>query len=125
MTNTAKDLSSPNDRKNVNLRKFRTSLEQEYLLTMIRHRVGLRIDDLVFRFDISNMLASSVFTTWLKFMSKELRWLIFRPERNVIQRNLPASFRKYYPRCSIIIDCSELFIETSSSFDVAAMYWSN
>ena len=63
MTNTAKDLSSPNDRKNVNLRKFRTSLEQEYLLTMMRHRVGLMIDDLVFRFDISNMLASSVFTT--------------------------------------------------------------
>ena len=58
-------------------------------------------------------------------MSKELRWLIFWPDRNVIRRNLPASFRKYYPRCSIIIDCSEIFIETPSSLDVAAMCWSN
>ena len=58
-------------------------------------------------------------------MSKELRWLIFWPDRNVIRRNLPASFRKYYPRCSIIIDCSEIFIETPSSLDIGAMCWSN
>ena len=58
-------------------------------------------------------------------MPKELRWLIFWPDRNDIQWNLPANFRKYYPRCSIIIDCSEIFIETPSSLDVAAMCWSN
>ena len=56
MTNTAKDLPSPRDRKNANLRKL--SLEQEFLLTMMRLRAGLMIDDLAFRFDISNMLAS-------------------------------------------------------------------
>ena len=71
------------------------------------------------------MLANSVFTTWLNFMSKEIRWLIFWPDRNVIRRNLPASFRRYYRRCSNIIDCSEIFIETRSSFDVAAICWSN
>ena len=123
MTNTAKDLSSPRDRKNINLRKL--SLKKEFLMTMMRLRAGLMIDDIAFRFDVSNMLASSVFTTWLKFMSKELRWLIFWPDRNVIRRNLPVSFRKYYPRCSIIIDCSEIFTETPSSLDVAAMCWSN
>ena len=58
-------------------------------------------------------------------MSKELSWLIFWPDRNVIRRNIPVSFRKNYPRCSIIIDCSEIFIETPSSLDVAAMCWSN
>nr|XP_047122976.1 uncharacterized protein LOC124806268 [Hydra vulgaris] len=34
-------------------------------------------------------------------------------------------FRKYYPKCSIIIDCSELFIETPSSLDTAASCCSN
>ena len=116
MTNTAKDLSFPRDRKNINLREL--SLEQEFLLTMMRLRAGLMIDDLAFRFNISNMLASSVFTTWLKFMSKELRWLIFWPDRNVIRRNLPDSFRKYYPRYSIITDRSEIFIETPSSLEL-------
>ena len=75
MTNTAKDLSSPLDRKNVNRRKL--GLEQELLLTMRRLRAGLIIDDLAFRFDVPNMLASLVFTTWLKFMSKEIIWLMF------------------------------------------------
>ena len=90
VTNTTKGLSSHRDRKNINLRKL--SLEQEFLLTMMCLQAGLTIDDLAFRFDVSNMLASSVFTTWLKFMSKELRWLIFWPDRNVIRRNLPDSF---------------------------------
>ena len=79
------------------------------------------IDDLAFTFDVSNMLAGSVFPTWLnKLMSKELRWLIFWPDKNVIRRNLPVSFQKYYPRCSIITDCSEISIETPSSLDVSA-----
>ena len=34
-------------------------------------------------------------------------------------------FRKYYPNCCIIIDCSELFIETLSSLDIATACWSN
>ena len=87
----------------------------------MRLRTELMIDDLAFRFDVSNMLASSVFTTWLKFMSKKLRWLIFWQDRYVIRRNLPGSFRKHYPRFSIIIDCSEIFTETPSSLDVSTM----
>ena len=119
MTNTTRDLSSPRDKKYQSEKvKSRTRVFND-------HDASSIIDDLAFRFDVSNMLASSVSTTWLKFMSKELRWLIFWPDRNVIRRNLPASFRKYYSRCSIIIDCSEIFIETSSSLDVAAMCWSN
>ena len=58
MTNTAKDLSFPRDRKNINLREL--SLEQEFLLTMMRLRAGLMIDDLAFRFDISYQICWQV-----------------------------------------------------------------
>ena len=34
-------------------------------------------------------------------------------------------FRKYYPKCVIIIDCAEVFIQTPSSLDNAAMCWSD
>ena len=30
-----------------------------------------------------------------------------------------------HPKCRVIIDCTELFIETPSSLEVAAMCWSN
>ena len=100
LSNTTKDLSSPRDKKNISLRKL--TMEQEFLLTMMRLRLGLLLDDLAFRFKISGALASSIFTTWIKLMSKELSWLIVWPDRNIIRRNLPAMFRKYYPDCCII-----------------------
>uniref|UniRef100_A0A7M5WKC9 Transposase Helix-turn-helix domain-containing protein n=1 Tax=Clytia hemisphaerica TaxID=252671 RepID=A0A7M5WKC9_9CNID len=48
---------------NITLRKL--SMEQEVLLTLMRLRVGLLIEDLAFRFRISVGLASSIFTTWI------------------------------------------------------------
>lgn len=123
INNTSKSLASPREKNNLTLRKL--SLEQEMLLTMMRLRLGLLIDDLAFRFNISNALTSTIFTTWIKLMSREMSWLIEWPVRSIIRRNLPTMFRRYYPKCCIIIDCSELFIETPSSLDVAAMCWSN
>ena len=120
--NTSKDLSSPRDKRNAATRSL--TLEQEFLLTVMRLRLRLLIDDLCFRFNVSEGLVSMIFTTWLRLLSKELSWLIHWPERN-IKRNLPANFRKYYPKCCVIIDCSELFIETPSSLDTSAMCWSN
>ena len=32
--------------------------------------------------------------------------------------------KKYYPKCCVIIDCTECFIETPSSLDVATQCWS-
>ena len=67
---------------------------------------------------------NAIFTTWIKFLSRELGWLISWPERSVIRRNLPTVFRKYYPKCCVILDCSESFIETPSSLNDAAKCWS-
>ena len=41
-----------------------------------------------------------------------------------MRKHLPDSFRKYYLTCRVIIDCTELFIETPPSLDLAAMCWS-
>ena len=74
LSNTSGDLSSPKEPENVNLRFL--TLEQEFLLTMMRSRLGLLAGDLANRFKVSNSLVSSVFTTWVRLMSLELRWLI-------------------------------------------------
>ena len=64
-----------------------------------------------------------LFTTWVRLLSFELRSFINQPHRNIIRRNLPSMFRKYYPNCCVIINCPELFIETPSSLDEAAACW--
>ena len=74
LSNTSGDLSSPREPKNVNLRFL--TLEQEFLLIMMRSHLGLLTGDLANRFKVSNSLVCSVFTTWVRLMSLELRWLI-------------------------------------------------
>ena len=76
---------------------------------------GVITGDLVNRFKVLNSLVSTVFTTWVTLISFEIRWLINWPNRNIIRRNLPSMFRKYYPNCCVIIDCSKLFIETPAA----------
>ncbi|XP_065645488.1 uncharacterized protein LOC136075965 [Hydra vulgaris] len=121
--NTTKDLSSPRDLQTISLKSL--TLQQEFLLVMMRLRLALLTEDLAHRFMISSSVVSSVFITWIKLFSLELKWIIHFPNRNIIKRNLPTMFRKYYPICSVIIDCSELFIETPSSLEIAAACWSN
>ncbi len=98
------------------------TLEQEFLLTMMRLRTANFQQDFAFRFGISEALVSRIFTTWIKLMAAELSWLIVWPERRVIRRNLPEVFRKYYPICCIIIDCTEFFAATPSSLEAAALF---
>lgn len=74
---------------------------------------------------VSTSVVSSVFTTWIRLISLEMKWLIHWPDRNLIKQNLPSIFRKYYPYYFIITDCSELFIETPSGLDIASACWSN
>ena len=69
---------------------------------MMKLKLGLFLFDLPFRFDVSESKASSLFTTWVELMAKELDWVISWPDRGIIQRNLPSMFRKYYPKYCVI-----------------------
>ena len=91
----------------------------------MRLRLALLTNDLAHRFMVSSSVVSSVFTTWIKLIALEMKWLIHWSDRNIIRRNLRSMFRKYYPNCCIIIDCSELRIESPSALDIAATCWSN
>ena len=82
------------------------------------------VEDLAFRFKITASLVISIFFTWVRLISHELQGIIVWSSRENARKHLPDSFRKYYPKCRVIIDCTELFIETPSSLELAAMCWS-
>ena len=100
------------------------SLQQEFLLTLMKLKLGLINEDLAFRFIVSVGTVSSIFITWVKLMSKELGVLIIWPSRQQVKKALPLCFKKLYPKTRCIIDCFECFTETPSGLNVAATLWS-
>ncbi len=100
------------------------SLEQEFLMTMVRLRLGLFHEDLAWRFCVSSSRVTQIIATWIKLLSKELSCLIIWPSKGQIHATMPDSFKRLYPKTRVIIDCTEIFVETPSSLEVQALLWS-
>ena len=101
------------------------SLEQEFLLVMMKLRLALLVDDHAFRFGVSPRKISQTVITWVKLMSKELQALIIWPSRRKIRDTLPECFKKLYPKVRVIIDCTEVFFDTLGSLEVQACLWND
>ena len=65
------------------------TLEQEFLLILMRLRMGFLVDDLAFRFKITCSQVSCIFTTWIKLLSRELGVLIAWPSKTQVKKTLP------------------------------------
>ena len=46
------------------------TLEQEFLMVMMRLRLGVLIEDLAFRFNVASSTASSIVITWIVLLEK-------------------------------------------------------
>ena len=99
------------------------SLEQEFLMTMMRLRLGILTEDIAFRFQVSPGKVSQILITWIKLLSKESACLIVLPSKFQVRATLPDCFKRLYPKCRMIIDCTEVFMETPSSLEVQALLW--
>lgn len=91
------------------------SPEQELLLVLIRLRLGLLLQDIACRFNTSASNVSRIFKTWIVFLNQRLRALPIWPGRKFVDDNMPACFKVAYPKTRVIIDCTEIFIQTPSS----------
>ena len=101
------------------------TLEQEFFLVLIKLRVGLLQYDLAHRIGISPSKVSQIFITWIKLLSKELSVLIVWPSQGQVRRTIPECFRRLYPKVHVIIDCTEVFTETSLSLEVQCLLYSD
>ncbi|XP_064622762.1 uncharacterized protein LOC135484973 [Lineus longissimus] len=109
-------------RKSSNERKL--VLKDEFLLTPVRLRVGLLEKDLAHRLGMSLAGVSRILITWIKFLARELKGLIFVPPAEVVQEHRPPAFKEY-PKVKHIIDCSEVFTEQSDDPMIQAATWSS
>ena len=81
---------------------------QEFVLVMMRLRLGLFEQDLAHRFNISKTAVSVIIRTWIRFLRMELQDLILIPPRDVLKAFMPALFKEFYPNTVLIIDCTEV-----------------
>lgn len=90
---------------------------EEFVLVLMKLRLGLFNRDLAHRFKVSRALVSVIFITWIRFLGAELGALIRLPCREVIKLHMPPLIKQYYPNCVMIIDCTEVEIERPSALD--------
>eukprot|EP00794_Sanderia_malayensis_P004476 gene4476-biopygen3643 len=103
--------------------KRKLSHFEEFIMVLMRLKVGLFVNDLADRFGISSGYVSKVFTTWINFLFHELPLLFPFPSQENVRRLMPEEF-KMYPTTRIIIDCTEIFIEVPSSMKAQSQTWS-
>lgn len=97
----------------------------QFFAVLMRLKVGLFIQDIAERFQISSASFSMIFTTWISLLHAELKFLNPFPSKDIINRTMPQSFKVKYPSTRVIIDCTELFIQTSSSILNQSLTFSN
>ena len=99
---------------------------KQFMLTLIRLRMNVSLQFLAFIFQIHVSTASRIFNKVINIMYGRLvPILVFWPEREVLRKTLPVSFRRTFSKCACIIDCFEVFIERPSDLKARAQTYSN
>ena len=95
------------------------------MMFFLRVRLSYGIEDLAFRFGVSKGQVSKHFHNVLDIIYVKTKPLIKWPDRDVLRLTMPTSFRKFFKKCAVIIDCSEVFVERPSDLMARAQVWSN
>lgn len=107
-------------------RGYKLSYFEQFCMTLMRLRLNLKIQDLAYRFDVSKSSASTYIDFWLHAMYTVLvPTCIFWPARENLRCTMPLCFREKFRKCSVIIDCFEIFLERPIQIKGRASTYSN
>lgn len=91
--------------------KRKLSPYEEFILTLVRLRLGIVGFVLADLFGVSKTRVSQIFTTWISYMHDVFSPLIKWQSREKNIKYMPKSFKKSFPRTCAIIDCTEFFVQ--------------
>ena len=97
----------------------------QLLLTLMKLRLNLRERDLAQRFGIAVSVVSKYFITWVCFLYCHLQEVDWMPAVEQVTATLPHTFKERYPKTYVIVDASEIFIETPNDLQLQSSTWSN
>jgi hypothetical protein len=104
--------------------RFALTLEEQFLVTLMKLRLNLSRKDIAYRFKISINTVTTYIEKFVNAMFIRLPIVLLRePDREAASKTLPLSFREQYPNVNYIIDCTELKYETPSDrIDAVSCY---
>ena len=98
---------------------------QEFIITLIKLRLNLSLQDLSYRFNVSPPTISRILLKWLTILDTRLQPLIMWPERENLRRTMSECFRASFgDKVAVVVDCFEVFIERPSNLLARACTWS-
>ena len=89
--------------------------ENQLLLTLMKVRLDLHVEDLSFRFGLCKASVSRIISTWIPFLGMELQPLIYWPTVEDTLSYTPICFVGNLKKVEGIIDCTEQRIATPSN----------
>ena len=99
---------------------------QEFVLTLMKLKLNMPLEDLAYRFNVSVPTVSRVFQVWMTVMDKRLSSFIKWPERENLWRTMPQCFQfSFGKKTTVIIDCFEVFIDRPSNLLARAQTFSS
>ena len=79
------------------------------------------IEDLAYRFGVSTSTVSRILSKRLKQIDTQLQPLIIWPDRDVLQKTMPACFEESFgKKVVVIIDCFKIFVDRPSNLSAQA-----
>ncbi|PIK56573.1 hypothetical protein BSL78_06541 [Apostichopus japonicus] len=99
--------------------------KEEFTMVLLKLKLYLSIYFIPSLFSVSSGLVSQVFNTWVKFLSYELKPLIFWPAKELDVQSMPMSMKPKYSSLRCTIDCTEVFIERPRNLELQALTWSD
>ena len=122
-SHTVKDYQAKENLKKPG-RKRTTTPAQEMFLTLCRLRQNLSEEDISYRFKMSVGNVSTILSTWITFLARELEGLICWPTREKVLKFYPDCFTSFPDVCSII-DCAEIYLQRPSLAEAQVLTYSN
>ncbi|XP_061170304.1 uncharacterized protein LOC133179609 [Saccostrea echinata] len=101
------------------------SLIDEFFVFLCRIRQGFPEQDLAVIFCVSQTSISRILITWSNYLYAMLGSLPLWLSRSVVNKNMPESFRITYPFTRVILDCTEIKVQTPSSKVLNSQIYSN
>lgn len=100
-------------------------LVDEMFMFCVRLKLGLFEQDLAHRFNIHRTSVSRKLITWSNFLYFFLGSQVIWPSREDVNRFMPDGFKRLYPSTRVILDCTEIFVQTPSSLLLQSQLYSS